>query len=110
VGLAVGAAPGAVLPRTPKRYASVQYVLPPQGLTTFESIDLDNPDILCSDVLTPIGTAFPERVSQTDILAGFITCSDTYESALRRALDIRRTVRVNGAPIDVDPNNVVISR
>jgi hypothetical protein len=88
----------------------VQYVLPPQGLTTFESIDLDNPDILCSDVLTPIGTAFPERVSQTDILAGFITCSDTYESALRRALDIRRTVRVNGAPIDVDPNNVVISR
>jgi hypothetical protein len=108
VALALGEHPALDLQTRQGRFACLQYVLAPQGLTRVESIDLPR-ELEFEKIIKPPGTALASTEQQADWVAGFIVCGTTYQEALERGLEARRRVRVNGCSLDHDRNNRVIA-
>ena len=109
VALAVGEAPE--LPPRHRRFACLQYLLAPAGLTRLESFELPGDvELPFVKIIRPAGSDLASTDRQIDWIAGFVACGASHDEAIERANDVRRRTLVNGAPLGDDPNNVVIGR
>jgi biotin carboxylase len=91
----------------PRRFAQLQYLLPPLHLDRFESIEFGEGTLFQRTMKKP-GDEIRSKLNQVDWIAGLVVAGQTRaesEIALRQAVE---AVRINGSPIASDENNVTV--
>jgi biotin carboxylase len=88
------------------RYGSEMILLPPPGLTRFESVEFPEPTF-CQRRPRKPGDELSGRADQLDSIGMFAITADTAAELHTAALRARRETTVNGEPLGDNENNVL---
>ncbi|MET9350920.1 ATP-grasp domain-containing protein [Streptomyces termitum] len=88
------------------RYGSEMILLPPPGLTRYESVDFPEPTF-CHRRSRKPGDELSGRADQLDGIGMFVITAPTAAELHTAALRARRETRVNGEPLGDNENNVL---
>ncbi len=110
VDIACGLEPRLSGPAVPARVASLQLVLPPSGTASFDSLELDDPAVVETRLLKPLGSKLASTRHQVDQVATFIACAPSYRETLAAVRRARENLGINGQKLQDDPNNAVLLR
>lgn len=84
------------VPYEVKNYSCLQYILPPQ-IERFQSIDFpDKAEVRFQTTFLKPETRIKSHDRQLDYLGCYLTVMPSFEMAVRRSLELRDLVRVNG--------------
>ena len=89
------------------RFASSQYLLAPETITTLNAIDYPVGTVLDRVHVAP-GTELSKNRNQIDWVGSFLVESDSAEDVIEKVKSVRRELLMNGETVAKDINNQVM--
>jgi biotin carboxylase len=91
-----------------KSTALLRYIMPPEGVSHFESIEYPEQGLEQAKTWKTPGYSFSETPEMKDYIFGFIITAPDPASAYSRMDTIMDAIRVNGLPVTNDVNNDIL--